>query len=122
MQMAMILSDLKSLSVCVRILSESHGFTLPLTDRPSQGHEEGLKLVNTHKLISTSDDDRSIVSEKLASPAVADGQRSTDPDLQRARDLVELHYGLKMKHLEGGLDKDLQKARDDVKRVSRMTA
>lgn len=78
-------------------------------------------MVNTHKLISTSDDNRSIISETSTTPPASDGQMSTDPDLQRARDLVELHYGLKMRHVEVGLDKDLQKARDDVKWVRGIT-
>ena len=39
-----------------------------------------------------------------------------DPDLQRAIDLVDLHYGVKMKHVQK-LDTGLQKARLDVKAV-----
>lgn len=39
-----------------------------------------------------------------------------DPDLQRAMDLVDLHYGVKEKH-KHGIDLSLQKARQDVRRV-----
>ena len=39
-----------------------------------------------------------------------------DPDLQRAMDLVDLHYGVKEKHMQG-LDMGLQKARRDVQRA-----
>ena len=36
-----------------------------------------------------------------------------DVDLQRAIDLMDLHYGLKMKHVQS-LDMDLHKARIEV--------
>lgn len=36
-----------------------------------------------------------------------------DVDLQRAVDLMDLHYGLKMKHVQS-LDRGLQKARFEV--------
>ena len=39
-----------------------------------------------------------------------------DPDMQRATDLVELHYGVKMNHMEGE-DVGLRQARRDVDRV-----
>jgi len=48
-------------------------------------------------------------------------QQESDPDLQRAKDLVSLHYAVKMKHLnkgsEGGLaeDESLEDARYAVK-------
>ena len=41
-----------------------------------------------------------------------------DPDLQRALDLVDLHYGVKMKHVQGQ-DMALKKAREEVQRVLR---
>lgn len=40
----------------------------------------------------------------------------TDKDLQRARDLVDLHYNLKVKHMEGH-DSDLKQARSNVDEV-----
>ena len=39
-----------------------------------------------------------------------------DPDLQRAIDLVDLHYGVKEKHLQG-IDMGLRQARIEVNRV-----
>ncbi len=39
-----------------------------------------------------------------------------DPDMQRATDLVELHYGVKMNHMQGE-GADLKQARIDVDRV-----
>ena len=41
------------------------------------------------------------------------GRNEDDLDMRRATDLVELHYGVKMKHKRGD-DKDLQQARRDV--------
>lgn len=39
-----------------------------------------------------------------------------DPDMQRATDLLELHYGVKMKHMLGE-DAGLTQARRDVDMV-----
>ena len=39
-----------------------------------------------------------------------------DPDMQRATDLVELHYGVKMNHVHGN-DAALSQARADVESV-----
>ena len=39
-----------------------------------------------------------------------------DPDMQRAIDLVDLHYGVKMNHMQGE-DEGLRQARRDVDRV-----
>lgn len=39
-----------------------------------------------------------------------------DPDMQRAMDLVELHYGVKINHIQGG-DGELKEAREGVSRV-----
>ncbi len=39
-----------------------------------------------------------------------------DPDMQRATDLVELHYGVKMKHMQGE-DAGLRQARKEVDMV-----
>ena len=39
-----------------------------------------------------------------------------DPDMQRATDLVELHYSVKIRHKQGE-DAGLQEARKDVDRV-----
>lgn len=39
-----------------------------------------------------------------------------DPDMQRATDLVELHYGVKMNHMQGA-GAELKQARIDVDRA-----
>ena len=44
------------------------------------------------------------------------GNEKDDPDLQRAMDLVDLHYGVKEKHMRG-VDMGLQRARRDVQRA-----
>lgn len=45
-----------------------------------------------------------------------DERKNADPDLQRAMDLVDLHYGVKMKHAQGE-DRGLLQARRDVDEV-----
>lgn len=44
-------------------------------------------------------------------------QENTDPDLKRAKDLMDLHYGVKVKQMEGGLDDGLRQARKNVDEV-----
>ena len=44
------------------------------------------------------------------------GVKAEDPDMQRAIDLVELHYGVKMKHMQGE-DAALRQARREVDKV-----
>ena len=46
----------------------------------------------------------------------ADEEAGEDPDMQRAIDLVELHYGVKMKHAQGE-DAALRQARRKVDMV-----
>ena len=42
-----------------------------------------------------------------------------DPDLQRAKDLIDLHYKVKVKHAGGALDQELEQARREVGEVLR---
>ncbi|MCJ1243077.1 hypothetical protein MMC30_000274 [Trapelia coarctata] len=103
MQIAEILSDLTSLRVC--------------------DYDAALALVTAHKSL----DAQSSTSSSTQSPSSAarpglsrrtsvleDGKE--DPDLQRAMDLVDLHYGVKERHMQGA-DMGLQKARTDVQRA-----
>lgn len=49
-------------------------------------------------------------------------EEAQSPDLQRAKDLIDLHYNVKMKHVRGQpgtVDEDLKRAREDVRRVLR---
>lgn len=46
-------------------------------------------------------------------------QKNNDPDLQRAKDVVDLHYGVKVRYEERGLDEELVEARRKVEDVIR---
>ncbi|MCJ1283694.1 hypothetical protein MMC26_003025 [Xylographa opegraphella] len=105
MQIAEILSDLTSLRVC--------------------DYEAAIALVSSYKIIDTKN---TTGEETNTSRSSSDSRPKTsrttsvlkdaqdDPDLQRAMDLVDLHYGVKEKH-KHGTDMELQKARQDVRRV-----
>jgi hypothetical protein len=75
--------------------------------------------VNAHKTTLPTGDEGSEPSNLKSTAATTDDAGTTDPDLQRAKDLLELHYGVKVKYQEEGLDGELQRAREDVERVSR---
>jgi hypothetical protein len=91
MQIAALLSDLKSLSVCP--------------------HEAALNLVTVHQRL---DNDRFVDAEASSKESVTE---NSDPDLQRANDLISLHYGVKVKYMENGLDPELLQARREVANV-----
>ncbi|CAI7574677.1 unnamed protein product [Penicillium glandicola] len=91
MQVAEILSDINSLRVC--------------------GHNEALALVNVHKNITASDSTET--SSTLSDKSPADD----NADLRRAKELVELHYEVKARHVDGTVDEQLSQARQDVRRV-----
>jgi len=44
-------------------------------------------------------------------------QQEEDPDLQRAKDLVQLHYSVKRAHADGVVDEGLLEARRAVREV-----
>ncbi|KAL8796724.1 MAG: hypothetical protein Q9195_001114 [Heterodermia aff. obscurata] len=95
MQIAHILSDLTSLRVC----------------DPSAA----LNLVNARTPSSESQAQAS--NSAVAKPKlVSQESAAEDPDMQRATDLVELHYEVKVKHAQG-LDDRLVQARRDVDRA-----
>ncbi|KAJ9312555.1 hypothetical protein DTO271D3_7102 [Paecilomyces variotii] len=81
-----------------------------LTSLRACGHNEAMVLVTVHKNIDN--------AESRAKP-----EENQNPDLQRAKDLIDLHYNVKMKHMRGQqpgtVDEGLRKARDDVSRVLR---
>jgi hypothetical protein len=80
--------------------------------------------VNVPKSTSNPIKDNAAVSEPAVHATAPDVQTKSksDPDLQRAKDLVELHYTVKLQYLDEGLDAELHQAREDVKRVSRNLA
>ena len=77
-----------------------------------KGYNEALALVNVHKTTT-------------ASASTAESQQPSDQhaELSRAQELVDLHYGVKVKHMgtapnsEPVVDPDLRRAREDVNRV-----
>ena len=71
-------------------------------------HSAALALVSIHTLSEN--------SEKSGAKASASSPTQDDPDMQRAMDLVELHYGVKMNHVQGE-DAGLKEARKDVEAV-----
>ena len=78
--------------------------------------------MNTYRKPSSSIEDARVRSESPEAFAANHEKSASDPDLQRAKDLVELHYRVKLKYLEEGLGAELQKARDDVKVVCKNLA
>ncbi|KIW26818.1 uncharacterized protein PV07_06622 [Cladophialophora immunda] len=100
MQVAAFLSDLKSLSVC--------------------SHEAAIALVKPH-VITTGD----VTDRAPAKSDDTNGQPVQPPppedqhnqDLQRANELVSLHYNVKLKYLETGPDPELVQAGEDVDQV-----
>ena len=55
-------------------------------------------------------------STTVGDDGALDVKAGEDPDMQRALDLVELHYGVKMKHVQGE-DAALTQARREVDMV-----
>ena len=54
--------------------------------------------------------------------ASATKRSELDQDLQRAKDLIELHYSVKVAHGDGKLEKQLDEAREMVRRAIDGTA
>ncbi|KAI4247746.1 MAG: hypothetical protein L6R40_001332 [Gallowayella cf. fulva] len=92
MQIASILSDLTSLRVC--------------------DHNAALALVSTRAPAADTQASESSKQEDAPTPQRA----ANDPDMQRAMDLMELHRGVKMKHVQGE-DQELIQARKHVDAV-----
>lgn len=77
-----------------------------------QDHSAALALVSVHKQDASTSADG---TNNTGSSGVAKTPHD-DVDMRRAMDLVELHYGVKMNHLQAG-DAELKQARMDVDRV-----
>ncbi|KAL8729828.1 MAG: hypothetical protein Q9166_004469 [cf. Caloplaca sp. 2 TL-2023] len=92
MQIASILSDLNSLRVC--------------------DHNAALALVSTRAPAS----DTSGPESSKQGGSKKNHRTDSDPDMERAMDLVELHNEVKMKHVRGE-DHGLKQARRDVDAV-----
>ncbi|MCJ1361334.1 hypothetical protein MMC16_000432 [Acarospora aff. strigata] len=110
MQIASILSDLTSLRAC--------------------NHNEALALVHASSSSQPSSSTTSAPPPPSSPPTKVpetttinpqkdtDTDTDADPDLQRALDLVDLHYSVKVKLVQGP-DVGLQRARADVEGVLR---
>ena len=81
----------------------------------SQDHSAALNLVNART--PSSDSQPQAPHSAVTKPKlVSQDSAAEDPDMQRATDLVELHYEVKVKHVQG-LDNRLVQARRDVDRA-----
>ncbi|ORY14994.1 hypothetical protein BCR34DRAFT_478591 [Clohesyomyces aquaticus] len=93
--LAEILSDLTSLRLC------------------DPAAALALVSVRPAKTTSTSTSTANSATTNPEQPQ-ADKDDKGDPDLQRAKDLVELHYSVKEAHKRGELEKGLAEAREMV--------
>ncbi|GAB1213772.1 hypothetical protein ATERTT37_002925 [Aspergillus terreus] len=93
MQVAEILSDLTSLRVC--------------------DHQDALALVTVNERIAAP------VAAEQGDASKAHAKEPANEDLQRAKELVELHYEIKARHANGTVDDELAQAREQVNRVLR---
>lgn len=92
----------------------------------SQEHSAALALVSTRSSSTTNQNTATVVAQSNSSLGPLstipiqpeEGRKIIDQDLdmQRATDLVELHYGFKMKHSQG-VDQDLLQAKKDVENI-----
>lgn len=115
MQLAEILSDLVSLRVCVRFpcLAYPSFDQIPkLTNSNSQDPAAALALVSAR-----SDSSSTINSATTSAAAAAADTEDSDPDLKRAKDLLELHVEVKEAEMRGELSRVLEEARGLVERA-----
>ncbi|KAF1989651.1 hypothetical protein K402DRAFT_302897, partial [Aulographum hederae CBS 113979] len=96
MRVAEILSDLTSLRVC-----EPSAALALVSARPPPPSSSFTTSTNLTTATSTQRTD----------------EADADPDLTRAKDLVELHYAVKVAHARGELGGQLAEARDGVRRA-----
>ncbi|EXJ62969.1 hypothetical protein A1O7_03413 [Cladophialophora yegresii CBS 114405] len=92
MQIAAFLSDLKSLTIC------SHEAATALVKPPAPTGAEETETTATEK------------AEDVQAHSSGRDTRGDDQDLQRANELLSLHYGVKLKYLETGPDPELEQA------------
>jgi len=97
MRLAEILSDLVSLRVC-----DPAAALALVSARPATKHDSG-----TASTTAPNEEE----GERTA------GQHSDDADLVRAKELVRLHYQVKVAQQAGVLGRELDEARRDVERA-----
>jgi len=94
MQVAALLSDLKSLTVCT--------------------HGAALKLVSVHEVLQQ---DKERTGSSTSAVDTTQSNKDNDEDLERANELCILHQDVKMRHIQHGFDKELVEARENVQKV-----
>ncbi|KAJ9648579.1 hypothetical protein H2199_001434 [Coniosporium tulheliwenetii] len=86
-------------------------FCLSPTSRTRNDPAAALALVSARPSTSTA-------TQPSKAPERPDtATEEDDPDLARAKDLVELHYKVKVAHTGGAMDRGLMEARDAVRRA-----
>lgn len=88
----------------------------------SQSYEAAIALVKPANNTSSNYGEPSQQSGDTEAPPASQvsstrASADLDPDLQRANELVSLHYDVKMKYLQNGPDPEFIKARKDVEGV-----
>jgi hypothetical protein len=115
MRVAEVLSDLTSLRVCVMLPPRR---LYPASSRLTSQQEPAAAqaLVSARPSLPASS-----VEAVKAKTAALRKQSATegDADLQRAKDLIDLHYKVKVTHANGTVDEGLESARRDVGEVLR---
>jgi hypothetical protein len=75
-----------------------------------QDHDSALALVTVHKTQPSTQSNLDLATAPSSS-------KTENPDLARAKDLISLHYSVKVAHLNAGIDAELRQARADVNKV-----
>jgi hypothetical protein len=77
--------------------------------------------VAAQALVSTrpSPPSSSVDAVKQKTASLQQPAKEEDPDLQRAKDLIDLHYAVKVAHGRGNADKSLEDAGRDVEKALR---
>jgi hypothetical protein len=68
-------------------------------------------LVSAHPSSSTTKD-------ADAGPADSSSRSNETKDIQRAKDLIEMHYAVQVAHANGTLERELSQARDAVRQLN----
>jgi len=107
MKLAQVLSDLSSLKVC-----DPNAALSLVSARPSAPGASNASSVEAVKARTDA-----LLKARTGEAPFSRGEelQDADPDLQRAKDLVKLHYAVKVKHVNGGrIDEALEDARHAV--------
>ena len=86
-----------------------------------QDHNDALTLVTVNERLPSQllHPASSLSQTDSVSAPEQKRERAGDDDLQRAKELVDLHHELKARHADGTVDGDLARAREGVDRVLR---